>query len=119
PMSWVRALSGQANYGLMLQRLRGLFIRQSRVTEAASGIAAAYQTLIDRGVRLMLVYSERERRAKDPHELIFSQLDDSVISQGKVEAITLQHADHTLNSLESQEQLIELIQDYLREKVCA
>jgi len=118
PLSWVRALSGRANYGLMLRRLRGLFIRGSRVAEAASDVAADYQKLIDRGARLMLVYSEREKRAKDPHELIFSQLDAAVVSQGKVQVVTLEHADHTLNSLESQEQLMVLIQDYLREKVC-
>ena len=119
PRSWLRVLSGQANYGLLLQRLRGLLINENKVTQAASGIAGEYRTLIDRGVRLMLVYSERERRAKDPHELIFSQLDEALLSQGTVRVITLEQADHTLNTLASQQQLINLIRDFLeREEVC-
>ena len=116
PKGWIRAITRPANYRKLNPNLRSLFIDKAEVLSVANGVASDYRVIAELGVRLLIVYSGRDRSWVDRHNMIFGYQGKEIGSPEALEVQIVQDADHTFTLLNTQDQLVELLQDWIHKK---
>jgi pimeloyl-ACP methyl ester carboxylesterase len=115
--SWLRVLTGKANYRAIAKTLRRQLDRvlgSSRPPSLATKRAAAdYRLLIDRGVRLLFICSARDPGLDYINDVIGDQL-DGLCSSGKAELHVIPRSDHTFTLIRDQELVVKLMSDWMQ-----
>jgi len=118
PKIWLKALTGEADYGdifrVLVFPLRSKFARKKRVSSGPSHDAANLRLLAERGVRLLLVFSEADTGLDYLHEVLGDEL-QQLCSSGKIGVHVIPNADHLFTLLRNQERLLELVRDWAHE----
>lgn len=112
PKSWWRALTGKIHY----RRLLGVLLLQTKnkvkppeaVTQVAGKLTAAIRGLIERDVRLLMIYSEGDR-GLDYFRMIMDSDRESILSNGAVRCEVIKGSDHTFTLLRSQQPLFDIV----------
>lgn len=79
---------------------------------AADGIAAAFGTLVARGVRVLIVYSEGDE-GWDYYQLFLRRRLSTLVSAQQVELAVVEGANHTFTLLSHQQQVLALLGGWL------
>jgi len=115
PKSWLRVVTGEADYGAIIRasvfQLRSKFARPKRVAPGTSHDAANVRLLAERGVRLLLVFSEGDRGLDYFQEVLGDEL-QQLCSSRKIGLHVISHSTHTFTLLRNQERLLELVCDW-------
>jgi pimeloyl-ACP methyl ester carboxylesterase len=110
PKRWLKALTGKANYRIVGPRLRSMFASRRGALSVANEIASDFRSLMDRRVDLRLVYSQGDL-GLDCLDVILGKEARLLSTRGKLKLEVIPQADHTCTLLESQQRLVELVQD--------
>jgi len=126
--NWLKAATLAFDYrgviGVMGSQLRGLFARGRRrkVSPGVDNGRARLLALVERGVRLFLVYSEGDEGLDYLHVTLGNEL-WALSALGKVRVEIIQGANHTFTLLWSQEHLLKVVHDWaqavVQDCVCA
>lgn len=112
PNSWLKAIQGKVDYQAIMRaigfQLKSLFDRKKKVWSERNKVVADFRLLTERGVRLLLVYSEGDP-GLDYFQMILGDEIHDLDSNGKLNVEIMQRVDHTLTSLSSQEHLLEVV----------
>lgn len=118
--SWLNAVKGKADYRRIIRtlcfQLRGLFIRQRKVSSEADKIAANLRLLSERGVRLLLVYSEGDPDLDYLHVVLGDEMHE-LSSCGQLRIEVIPQADHTFTLLQNQQHLLTVVHNWARAMV--
>ena len=117
PKSWLRVIGGRANYGMLTAHLKNLAIRHSKAAAAGSSVAREYQQIIAGGAELLVVYSGQDRRWEQRHRMVFGDFNPNRAEANGLVIKVLEDANHTFTSIRCQQELIQLIQDWVRQRV--
>ena len=79
-------------------------------------MADTYRGMTDRGVRLLLIYSAEDRRWEDRHRMVFGDYDPRQSLGDNLEVAVIQEASHTFTLLSAQDRLVEVIENWIRQK---
>jgi pimeloyl-ACP methyl ester carboxylesterase len=110
PKRWAKALTGKANYQLIGPRLRTVFSSRRKALSVANHIAADFQSLIERRVDLRLVYSKGDL-GLDCLDVILGNDLRELSKRGTLKLEIIPEADHTCTLLESQQRLLNVVQN--------
>lgn len=108
PRRWARALTGRARYRVVGERLRSLLATRRSARSVADRIAADLRSLVDRGVDLRLVFSQRDL-GRDCLDVILGGDVRELGARGRLRVETIEDADHTCTALGSQQALLDLV----------
>ncbi len=116
--SWRRFLTGRIHY----RRLLGVLARQVRnrlrppqaVKQVADRLTAEVDSVIGRGVRLLLVYAQNDH-TMDYLEIMFGRRLEALIAEGALRRIIIPGADHTFTLRRHQQALMLSIESWARE----
>ncbi len=118
PKGWLKVIKGKASYRRIINamgfQLRSLFTRKRNVLSGANNVASYLRLLIERGVNLLLVYSEGGTTL-DYLRLALGDHIHELSSCGKLRVEIIQQADHTFTLLLHQEQLLKIICNWAHE----
>ena len=111
PKRWLNALMGKVNFRLIGINLKALFIRKKSVSPTASDVAADLQTLTQRGVDLLHIFSN-----DDPglayFDIVLNNSRGKPNDSGKLKVERIPQTDHIFSTLRSQELLLNIVQDW-------
>jgi pimeloyl-ACP methyl ester carboxylesterase len=110
PKRWAKAFTGKANYQLIGPRLRAVFSSRRKALSVANHIAADFHSLIDRRVDLRLVYSKGDL-GLDCLDVILGNDLRELSKCGTLKLEIIPQADHTCTLLESQQRLLNVVQN--------
>jgi pimeloyl-ACP methyl ester carboxylesterase len=110
PKRWAKAFTGKANYQLIGPRLRAVFSSRRKALSVANHIAADFHSLIDRRVDLRLVYSKGDL-GLDCLDVILGNDLRELSKRGTLKLEIIPQADHTCTLLESQQRLLNVVQN--------
>jgi pimeloyl-ACP methyl ester carboxylesterase len=117
PKSWLNAITGKADYRTIIRvvgfRLTNLFARRREVSPETAHITAGFHALVERGVFLLLVYTEGDLGLG----YFEMTLDDEVkrlSASGKLRIEIIPQTDHIFTLLQSQERLLKVTQDWVQ-----
>jgi pimeloyl-ACP methyl ester carboxylesterase len=112
PSSWWRALTGRINYRrlwrVMIGQLRRRIRPDREARRVAEHIAAELNGTIERGGRLLLVFSEGDRGI-DYFHAIFGRELKKMPQSSRLQQMIIKDADHTFIGLHVQKRLIDAI----------
>ena len=116
PKSWLNAITGKADYRTIIRvvgfRLRNLFARQREVSPETTQVTADFRGLIERGVFLLLVYTEGDL-GLGYFQMTFGDEVHGLNASGKVRVEIIPETDHIFTLLRSQERLLKVVQDWV------
>jgi len=110
PQRWRKALTGKAHYRIVGPRLRSMFASRRKARSVAIGIATDFRSLIERRVDLRLIYSQGDL-GLDCLDVILGKELRLLSTRGKLKLEVIPQADHTCTLLESQQRLVEVVQN--------
>jgi pimeloyl-ACP methyl ester carboxylesterase len=110
PKRWAKAFTGKANYQLIGPRLRAVFSSRRKALSVANHIAADFHSLIERRVDLRLVYSKGDL-GLDCLDVILGNDLRELSKRGTLKLEIIPQADHTCTLLESQQRLLNVVQN--------
>lgn len=117
PEKWLKVIAGKANYRAMLGslgfQLKGMLGRGRKVSAKANTVVANFRQLIERNVRLLLIYTEGDI-GFDYLEVIFGRELQEWQSAGKLGIEIIPRSDHTTTLLRSQRQLLAKVEDWAK-----
>jgi hypothetical protein len=115
PNSWYRALTGRIQYRRLLivlsRQLKNAFFRSKEVESVAKWISADVRSLIERQIRLLLIYSQGDP-GLDYLRVILDQDLGPLLASGVLRREIIPRTDHTFTLLSNQEHLIRIIEDW-------
>lgn len=115
PKSWLRAIKGKTDYRNIIRvvglQLRSLLAGKSKVSSQVNNLAADFRSLIERGVRLLLVYNEWDRGLDYLHMILGDEIHELTSSE-KLRVEIIQPADHTFTPLRSQDHLLKVVRNW-------
>lgn len=116
--SWLKAIQGKVNYQGILRavgfQLKSLFDRKKKGMSEGNNVIAEFRLLIERGVRLLLVYSEGDP-GLDFFQMILGDEIHELTSNGRLKVEIIKRVDHTFTPLSSQENLLEAVGNWAYE----
>jgi pimeloyl-ACP methyl ester carboxylesterase len=110
PKRWAKAFTGKANYQIIGPRFRAVFSSRRKALSVANHIAADFHSLIERGVDLRLVYSKGDL-GLDCLDVILGDELRELSKRGTLKLEIIPQADHTCTLLESQQRLLNVVQN--------
>jgi len=110
PKRWAKVFTGKANYQLIGPRLRTVFASRRKALSVANHIAADFHSLIERRVDLRLVYSKGDL-GLDCLDVILGNDLRELSKHGALKLEIIPQADHTCTLLESQQRLLNVVQN--------
>jgi pimeloyl-ACP methyl ester carboxylesterase len=120
PPSWLKMISGKANYkqivNVLISYLRDLFVPDAKAPFGANHIVGDLRSLIERGVKLLFVYSEGTAVLEYFRMALDKEIRKLRASE-KVKVQIIQRTDHTFTLLRHQEELLGLVCDWARDVV--
>ena len=119
--NWIKAFTGKVDYRSILKMmfgfpLRRLFHRNHQASSVSQKAVADLHLLTERGVRLFLIHSEGDEGLDYLHVALGKEL-QTWMENGKVKFELIQGANHTFTLLWSQEYLLRIIHNWVRELV--
>lgn len=112
----LRLLTGKANYKRFLEvagvQVRGLFSRQDESRVAGDHLASRFEDLGKKGVRVLLVYTEKGE-SLDYFDLTLAGHLDRLREIGRIEVEVIPGADHDFSLPGSQDSLVRLVTDWV------
>ena len=119
-----RILTGKVEYwnairmiGFLINfPLKRIFTLHKKVSSEADHIIRHLHLLVERGIRLLLVYSERSHDIEYLKVISGNQI-YKLNSCGKLRIEVIPQANHTFDSLPSQEQLFKVVQEWIHPMV--
>lgn len=115
PDGWLKLITGKADYRRILKtiglKIRGFFKVKEKDTPVSDKIKLDIRLLIDRGVKLLFVYSEVDPGLAYLREMLGKDINK--LSKSEKFRIEIVKADHTFTFLESQRSLINLILNWM------
>ncbi len=118
PKSWLKAIQGKVDYHAIVRsiafQLKSLFDRKKKVWSERNKVVADFRLLTERGVRLLLVYSEGDP-GLDFFQMILGDEIHDLNSNGKLNVEIMERVDHTVTPLSRQEHLLELVGNWAYE----
>lgn len=115
PQSWLRALKGQIDFAgavkALLSRCKNAIFPPKISSPGASALKSKFRALVERGVRVFLLYSEGDP-GLDYLNLMLSDEMKKLGSRGNLQKQVIERADHTFTLLSKQKQLFGLIRDW-------
>jgi len=116
PDSWRKLLGGQVKHLELLsvvgQQLLRPFACRDRTPECAPGLRAAFHAVLDRGVKLLVVYSEGDP-SLDYMKLMFGKEMKKIAACQNFAEIHLPGADHTFTPRHSRNELIAALRNWI------
>jgi len=110
PQSWMKLIRAKVDYGelarLVNYQIRSRLGGRRKPPAAAPGLQADFRTLLDRGVHLLLVYSEGDPGLDYLEIMLGSEL-QKLTAHDNCGKVILREADHTFTLMQSQDDLIE------------
>ena len=94
-------------------QLKSLFDRKKKGMSEGNNVIAEFRLLIERGVRLLLVYSEGDP-GLDFFQMILGDEIHELTSNGRLKVEIIKRVDHTFTPLSSQENLLEAVGNWAR-----
>jgi pimeloyl-ACP methyl ester carboxylesterase len=114
--SWKRVLTGRIRYGrlaaVLWRQVKGKFKPPEQVGEVAGRLAGQMQTIVDRGARALLVFSENDH-AIDYFAAMLGGRAAAMRKSGALTERTVAGADHTFTLLAHQEQMMREVEAWL------
>ena len=110
PKRWTKVFTGKANYHIIGPRLRTVLSNRRKARSVANHIAADFHSLIERGVDLRLVYSKGDL-GLDCLDVILGNELRELSKRGTLKLEIIPQADHTCTLLESQQRLLNVVQN--------
>jgi pimeloyl-ACP methyl ester carboxylesterase len=114
--SWVRLAIGVSRYrniiAVMAFQLGKMLARDSDASSAGNYLAD-FPSLVERGVRLLLVHNEWDPGLEQLRLRAGDRIGDLSLS-GKMRAEVIPHADHLFTPLRSQERLVEAVHGWMQ-----
>jgi pimeloyl-ACP methyl ester carboxylesterase len=110
PKRWLKAITGKANYRIVGPRLRTVFSSRRKALSVANHIAADFHSLIERRIDLRLVYSKGDL-GLDCLDVILGNELRELCKRGTLKLEIIPQADHTCTLLESQQRLLNVVQN--------
>jgi alpha-beta hydrolase superfamily lysophospholipase len=119
--NWSNLLAGRARRGAMMKAARGLwpgdlFASRRAVSAVVDAAEARLRSVVDRGARVLHVYSEGDE-GLDYLQAVFGHRLAAWRAEGLLEMEVIRGADHTFTLLWSQERLLEVVRDWIQEMV--
>lgn len=115
PSSWRKLFSGRVNYLELLRIVGRRFLRPlaspGRAPDTAPELRAAFHAVLNRGTRLLLVYSEGDP-APDYMKLMFGKEMRRIAAHPNFAEVYMQGADHTFTPRCSRIRLITVLRDW-------
>ena len=116
--SWWRVITGKSNLSriikLLISKIKNLLYRKEYVLLEINP-SIKWSSLIERGVDLFLIYSEGSV-ALDTFHLILENYLSGLRTSGRLSVEVIEHADHVFTLIWSQNILIDLIYQWVRNK---
>lgn len=113
--SWKRAFTGRSQYKrfvkIFARKIKNLFSRDKEVSSIAERVTSQMQNLIERNIRMLLVYSEGDR-GLDYLQVVLKERLEAMLSSGIIQHEVISGADHTFTLLRNQESLYNIIEDW-------
>ena len=120
PPSWLKMISGKANYkqivNVLTSYLRDLCVPDAKAVFGANHIVGDLRSLIERGVKLLFVYSEGTAVLEYFRMALDKEIRKLRASE-RVKIQIIQRTDHTFTLLRHQEELLGLVCDWARDVV--
>ena len=111
PRRWLKAVTGRFDYRVMAAQAISLFSNKKRVSSDASKVAADFRLLVERQVRMLIVYS-----GGDPglefQDLILGDQVHELVSSGKLTTEIIPYSDHIFTLLDRGEELLRVIRNW-------
>jgi len=112
--SWLKAIQGKVHYRSILKvfgfQLKSLIPRRKKMWSEKTNLVADFRLLIERGVRLLLVYSEGDP-GLDFFQLILGDEFHELTSYGRLK-VEIMRGGHTFTPLSSQAHLLEVFSNW-------
>jgi len=112
----IRVLTGKSNYKRFLEvaaaQVAGLFSRRDGSSLASEHLIGQFQQLGDRGVRVLLVYTEKGE-SLDYFDLTLAVHLDRLRGKSRIDVEVIPGADHDFSLPESQKRLVRLVTDWV------
>ena len=119
PKMWLRAVRGEAAFrDIMRVLLFPLLSRVARKKKALSGpsqYAAGLRFVAERGMPLLLVFSDGDTGLDYLHEVFGDEL-RQLCSSGKIGFHVIPHSDHLFTLLDDKARLLSLVRDWVHER---
>lgn len=114
--SWRRALTGRAQYrllvGALLLRIRDRFAPPAQIVGAASATGHDVEQLVARGVQVLWIFSERDA-TRNYFETMFGRDADGLVASDRVRLTSIPYVDHTLTARHGQERFLDIVEHWL------
>ena len=120
PKSWLRVLKGKTDYWNVIRvigfQLRSLFVRKSYVPSRVEDIVGTLRSLVERGIRLLLVYSQWDE-GLDYLRMTLGEGIHELSACGTARLVIIQGGSRTFMQLCSQEHLLQVIHKWVETMV--
>jgi pimeloyl-ACP methyl ester carboxylesterase len=117
PKSWVKVLTGKAHYQGIIKTIRfqleSILGLQRKALSEANHIRRKLGTLAERSIHILLIYSDIGQDI-DYRRVVVGDQSGWMDSYGKLKVEVIPGADHTFNSLSSQEHLFKVIKEWIQ-----
>ncbi len=117
PRSWLKLLSGRANYAniarVALSRLGRVFARRAPPTAGVVDVIEKLDHLFRRGLEALVIFSD----GTGVREYFRSTLEEPLSRASRrerIQVVTLPEADHNFTTIKSQDVVIALVSDWLQ-----
>ncbi len=119
---WLKAITGKANYRMMIQwtimtmalQIRSKATRKQIVSSRAKNAASDLHALTERGVRLLFVYSTRDSDlGLDYFRVVLGNETRTLVTGGKLRVEIIPQADHLFTLLWHQECLLHAMRNWV------
>ena len=113
PKRWLKSLMGKVNYSLMGSNFKAIFINQRNASLEACEFTAGLQALTQKSVDLLYIFSEDDP-GLDYLDFVLDKAKGTLTGSGKFKIMTVPRTDHTYSTLQSQEHLLDIVQDWVQ-----
>jgi pimeloyl-ACP methyl ester carboxylesterase len=107
PERWKQFFFGQADYKMILSRLRGFFIRKDAVNDIADDIVARFSVLIERGTSILLVNSALDV-SRDYLDVMMRDRAAEFQATGRMTIEEITDCDHLFTTSDSQKLFLDM-----------
>ena len=107
PERWKQFFSGQADYRMILSRLRGFFIRKDKVNDIANETVAHFTMLIERGTSTLLVNSALDV-SRDYLDVMLRDRAAEFQATGRMTIEEITDCDHLFTTSDSQQRFLDM-----------
>jgi pimeloyl-ACP methyl ester carboxylesterase len=117
--TWLKVLTGRANYGHAFRTVRRLVFRRQRRVHVDAGTNAVIErmrTILQRGVSVHFIFAE-PTTVLEYFRMTLEPSMSLLRKQGDIDVTILRHADHTFTGLRHQTRVLNLIASWLERRV--